>query len=85
MRAGLPYLRFDYSGHGASEGAFTDGTIGGWLDDALDVLDRLTEGPAGAGRLVHGRLARAAGRARAARPRERASSASPPRPTSPKT
>lgn len=44
-RAGLPYLRFDYSGHGASEGAFSDGTIGAWLGDALDVLDRLTEGP----------------------------------------
>ncbi len=44
-RAGLPYLRFDYAGHGASEGAFADGTIGGWLDDALDALDRLTEGP----------------------------------------
>jgi pimeloyl-ACP methyl ester carboxylesterase len=44
-RAGLPYLRFDYSGHGASEGAFTDGTIGGWLGDVLDVLERLTEGP----------------------------------------
>jgi pimeloyl-ACP methyl ester carboxylesterase len=43
--AGLSYLRFDYSGHGASEGVFTDGTIGGWLGDALDVLDRLTEGP----------------------------------------
>ncbi|MQA66533.1 MAG: alpha/beta fold hydrolase [Alphaproteobacteria bacterium] len=45
QNAGLPYLRFDYSGHGASEGAFTDGTIGGWLGDVLDVLDRLTEGP----------------------------------------
>jgi pimeloyl-ACP methyl ester carboxylesterase len=44
-RAGLPCLRFDYSGHGASEGTFTEGTIGGWLGDALDVLDRLTEGP----------------------------------------
>ena len=42
---GLPFLRFDYSGHGASEGAFTDGTIGGWLGDTLAVIDRLTEGP----------------------------------------
>jgi pimeloyl-ACP methyl ester carboxylesterase len=41
----LPSLRFDYSGHGRSEGAFTDGTIGAWLDDALAVFDRLTEGP----------------------------------------
>ncbi|MDX1485173.1 MAG: alpha/beta hydrolase [Alphaproteobacteria bacterium] len=42
---GLPCLRFDYSGHGASEGRFEDGTIGGWLDDALLMLDRMTEGP----------------------------------------
>ncbi len=40
---GLP--RFDYSGHGASGGAFRDGTIGGWLQDAIDVFDRLTAGP----------------------------------------
>lgn len=39
------YLRFDYSGHGASSGAFRDGTIGLWRDDAADVLDRLCEGP----------------------------------------
>ncbi len=39
------YLRFDYSGHGASSGAFADGTISRWLDDALTVLDRLCEGP----------------------------------------
>jgi len=42
---GCPYLRFDYSGHGASEGRFEDGTISAWLTDTLDVLDRLTEGP----------------------------------------
>ena len=38
-------LRFDYSGHGASGGRFEDGTIGRWTDDALAVIDRLTEGP----------------------------------------
>lgn len=42
---GLAYVRFDYYGHGASSGAFTDGTIGRWADDAVFVLDRLTEGP----------------------------------------
>ncbi len=42
---GLPYLRFDYSGHGASDGRFEDGTIGGWLDDSLTMLDQLSEGP----------------------------------------
>ncbi len=44
-REGLPYLRFDYSGHGASEGRFEDGTIGSWLSDSLKVLDHLTQGP----------------------------------------
>lgn len=38
-------LRLDYSGHGASGGVFTDGTIGRWTDDALVLIDRLTEGP----------------------------------------
>jgi len=42
---GLACLRLDYSGHGASGGAFTDGTIGRWTDDALLLVDRLTEGP----------------------------------------
>lgn len=42
---GTAYLRFDYFGHGASTGAFTDGTIGRWADDAVFALDRLTQGP----------------------------------------
>ncbi|QLH39446.1 MAG: alpha/beta hydrolase [Defluviicoccus sp.] len=42
---GRSFVRFDYQGHGASSGAFTDGTIGRWADDAVFVLDRLTEGP----------------------------------------
>jgi pimeloyl-ACP methyl ester carboxylesterase len=42
---GQAFVRFDYRGHGASSGAFTDGTIGGWADDAVFVLDHLTEGP----------------------------------------
>ena len=33
------YLRFDYSGHGQSQGEFNQGTIGAWLQDALDILD----------------------------------------------
>jgi len=39
------YLRFDYFGHGASSGAFKDATVGRWKDDALAVLDALTQGP----------------------------------------
>ncbi|MBX6747201.1 MAG: alpha/beta hydrolase, partial [Acetobacteraceae bacterium] len=42
---GRAFLRFDYSGHGASGGRFVDGTIGRWAEDAACVLDRLTEGP----------------------------------------
>ncbi len=42
---GQAFLRFDYSGHGSSEGAFEDGTIGRWLGDALAVIDGLTAGP----------------------------------------
>ena len=42
---GQAYLRFDYSGHGASHGRFEDGTIGAWSADALAVLDQLSEGP----------------------------------------
>jgi len=44
-RRGRAFVRFDYAGHGASSGAFVEGTIGGWRDDALAVLDAVTEGP----------------------------------------
>jgi pimeloyl-ACP methyl ester carboxylesterase len=41
---GRAFLRFDFSGHGASGGRFVDGTIGRWAEDAACVLDRLTQG-----------------------------------------
>jgi pimeloyl-ACP methyl ester carboxylesterase len=41
---GVGMLRFDYSGHGASSGNFTDGTIGTWTADALAAIDLLTSG-----------------------------------------
>ncbi len=44
-KAGRAFVRFDYQGHGQSSGAFEDGTIGLWLQDALAVIDRITEGP----------------------------------------
>ena len=43
---GQAFLRFDYSGHGASSGAFDEGSIGDWAADAMAVLDALVEGPA---------------------------------------
>jgi pimeloyl-ACP methyl ester carboxylesterase len=42
---GLGMVRFDYSGTGLSAGDFADGTLGGWLDEALLVADQLTDGP----------------------------------------
>ena len=42
---GQAFLRLDYSGHGQSEGRFTDGTIGDWFTDALAIFDAVTAGP----------------------------------------
>jgi len=42
---GRAFLRFGYSGHGASSGRFEDGSIGLWLSDTLAVIDALTRGP----------------------------------------
>lgn len=42
---GRAFLRFDYTGHGQSSGAFEDGCIGEWADDAQFALDELTDGP----------------------------------------
>jgi pimeloyl-ACP methyl ester carboxylesterase len=39
------YLRFDYFGHGESSGDFVRGTITRWREDALAVIDEMTEGP----------------------------------------
>ena len=38
-RLGTGCVRFDYSGHGASGGAFVDGTISRWLAESLAVID----------------------------------------------
>jgi len=38
-------VRFDYSGHGESGGAFTEGTIGRWLEEAVAVFDTFCRGP----------------------------------------
>ena len=42
---GRACVRFDYSGHGESGGAFIDGTIGRWLEESLAVFDRFCSGP----------------------------------------
>ncbi|MGJ8622599.1 MAG: alpha/beta hydrolase [Yoonia sp.] len=38
---GRAFLRFDYSGHGESDGAFTDGAIGDWFEDACAAIGLL--------------------------------------------
>jgi len=42
---GRAFLRFDYSGHGQSSGEFTDGCIGDWAQDAMEIVSALTDGP----------------------------------------
>ena len=42
---GRAFLRFDYSGHGVSGGAFEAGCIGDWRDDARAVIEAQTTGP----------------------------------------
>ncbi|MEL6915647.1 MAG: alpha/beta hydrolase [Pseudomonadota bacterium] len=42
---GRAFLRFDYSGHGASSGRFEDGAIGDWAADAEAAITALTDGP----------------------------------------
>jgi pimeloyl-ACP methyl ester carboxylesterase len=44
-RNGRACVRFDYSGHGESGGAFADGTIGRWLSETLAVFDACCRGP----------------------------------------
>lgn len=44
-RTGHACLRHDYSGHGASGGAFADGTISTWLAQSLAVFERYSDGP----------------------------------------
>jgi len=42
---GVAMLRLDYAGCGESQGAFADGTLAMWRDDALHAINSLVEGP----------------------------------------
>ena len=44
-KTGRAFLRFDYSGHGLSDGVFEAGTIGLWLEESLATIRQLTQGP----------------------------------------
>jgi pimeloyl-ACP methyl ester carboxylesterase len=81
---GQAMVRLDYSGHGASGGAFADGTIGRWLADALAVIDAVSQGPlllvgSSMGGWIGLHVAFCSGRTGSS-----VWSASPPRPISPK-
>jgi pimeloyl-ACP methyl ester carboxylesterase len=67
LRAGRAFVRFDYSGHGESEGRFEDGTISRWLDDTLGVIEqRVGERPILVGSSMGGWIALLAARRLAA-------------------
>lgn len=44
-KSGYAYTRFDYRGHGQSDGCFEDLTLTDWLEDGLHILDQITQGP----------------------------------------
>jgi pimeloyl-ACP methyl ester carboxylesterase len=44
-KEGRACLRFDYSGHGESEGRFEDGTISRWTQESLAMIRAQTQGP----------------------------------------
>jgi pimeloyl-ACP methyl ester carboxylesterase len=45
VEQGRACVRFDYSGHGESGGAFIDGTIGCWLEESIAVFEQFCAGP----------------------------------------
>jgi pimeloyl-ACP methyl ester carboxylesterase len=42
---GRACVRYDYSGHGESDGTFADGTIGRWLAESVAVFEQFCRGP----------------------------------------
>jgi alpha-beta hydrolase superfamily lysophospholipase len=44
-QAGVASFRFDYSGHGQSDGRFEDGTVSRWLEETYTAFCKLTSGP----------------------------------------
>lgn len=40
---GRAFIRFDYAGHGRSDGRFEDGTIGQWFADAQAIIEHLCQ------------------------------------------
>jgi pimeloyl-ACP methyl ester carboxylesterase len=44
LEQGLAFVRFDYSGHGESDGDFADACITQWLADTVAIIDKVTAG-----------------------------------------
>jgi len=44
MERNVPFIRFDYSGHGSSSGDFCEGNISQWLLDSLEIFDKISDG-----------------------------------------
>ncbi|GJD69786.1 alpha/beta hydrolase [Methylobacterium gnaphalii] len=42
-RHGRPLVRFDYTGHGESSGAFVNAVISTWVEDAVAVIERFAD------------------------------------------
>jgi pimeloyl-ACP methyl ester carboxylesterase len=73
---GRACVRFDYSGHGESGGAFIDGTIGRWLEESVTVFEQFCAGPQVViGSSMGGWMALLLAREIASRPKSRASMA----------
>ena len=71
---GRACVRFDYSGHGESGGAFIDGTIGRWLEESVAVFGQFCTGPQVViGSSMGGWMALLLAREMAKRPESRAS------------
>tara|TARA_B110000116_G_C16799341_1_gene569138 strand:- start:1281 stop:2015 length:735 start_codon:yes stop_codon:yes gene_type:complete len=41
----ISYIRFDCRGNGKSDGKFEDFTISEWINDLINIIDKLTNGP----------------------------------------
>lgn len=44
-REGRPFIRFDYGGCGASDGAFEEQSLADWRDDTIAMIDGVAQGP----------------------------------------
>ncbi len=54
VRHGRGFLRFDYSGHGQSDGIFERGCIGEWAEDAADVINTVIQEGTQGGQILVG-------------------------------